>query len=84
MDSARRKFATELKQTNLKDLCALGGSKGAQTLLTCYVAPDEGTQREALAQRRRSDLGRGFRINGHRERTPGGDARARRQDRSPE
>jgi integrase len=50
--SLRRKFATELKQTNLKDLCALGGWKAAATLLTCYVAPDEGTQREALASRR--------------------------------
>jgi integrase len=50
--SCRRKFATELKQTNLKDLCELGGWKAPQTLLTCYVAPDEGTQREALAKRR--------------------------------
>ena len=50
--SVRRKFASELKQTNLKDLCELGGWKGAQTLLTCYVAPDEGTQRQALKQRR--------------------------------
>ena len=50
--SCRRKFATELKQTNLKDLCELGGWKGPQTLPTCYVAPDVGTQREALAKRR--------------------------------
>jgi hypothetical protein len=50
--SCRRKFATELKQRNLKDLCALGGWKAANTLLRCYIAPDEGTQREALAQRR--------------------------------
>jgi integrase len=50
--SCRRKFATELKQTNLKDLCELGGWKAAATLLTCYVAPDVGTQREALAKRR--------------------------------
>jgi len=50
--SCRRKFATELKQTNLKDLCALGGWKATQTLLTCYVAPDQATQREALATRR--------------------------------
>jgi integrase len=50
--SCRRKFATELKQTNLKDLCELGGWKAPATLLTCYVAPDEGTQREALKQRR--------------------------------
>jgi integrase len=50
--SVRRKFASELKQTNLKDLCELGGWKAPQTLLTCYVAPDVGTQREALAKRR--------------------------------
>jgi len=28
------------------------GRKAAETLLTCYVAPDEGTQREARKQRR--------------------------------
>jgi len=28
------------------------GWKAPQTLLTCYVAPDVGTQREALAKRR--------------------------------
>ncbi len=51
--SVRRKFASELKQTNLKDLCALGGWKAAATLLTCYVAADDGTQCDALAQRRK-------------------------------
>ena len=50
--SVRRQFASELKQTNLKDLFALGGWKAAQTLLTCYVAPDPATQREALEMRR--------------------------------
>jgi len=50
--SVRRKFASELKQTNLKDLCEVGGWKAPATLLTCYVAPDEGTQHEALKQRR--------------------------------
>ena len=50
--SVRRQFASELKQTNLKDLCELGGWKAAHTLLTCYVAPDPATQREALKKRR--------------------------------
>jgi integrase len=50
--SLRRKFATELKATPLKDLCALGGWKEPTTLLTCYIRPDEATQRQALAQRR--------------------------------
>ena len=50
--SLRRKFATEMKETPLKDLCALGGWKEPTTLLTCYIRPDEATQRQALAQRR--------------------------------
>ena len=36
----------------VKDLCALGGRRAANTLLTCYVAPDPATQREALEKRR--------------------------------
>ena len=47
----RRQFATEVKAVNLKDLCNLGGWKNPQTLLKCYVQPDEATQREALASR---------------------------------
>ncbi len=50
--SLRRKFATELKQTPLKDLCYLGGWKEPQTVLKCYQRPDELTMREALAGRR--------------------------------
>ena len=38
----RRKFATELKDVPLPDLCALGGWKDAKTILTCYQAPDSG------------------------------------------
>ena len=49
--SLRRKFATEMKQAPLKDLCQLGGWKSAQTVLTCYQQPDEVTQRQALATR---------------------------------
>ncbi|MEJ7810399.1 MAG: site-specific integrase [Gemmatimonadaceae bacterium] len=50
--SLRRTFATEMKATPLKDLCYLGGWKNPQTLLTCYVQPDEETMRDALAKRR--------------------------------
>jgi integrase len=51
--SLRRKFATEMKHTPLKDLCALGGWKDHQTLLTCYQRPDAVTMRAALEQRMR-------------------------------
>jgi integrase len=50
--SLRRKFATDLKHVPLPDLCALGGWKDPQTILTCYQQPDERTMRQALAQRR--------------------------------
>jgi integrase len=49
--SLRRKFATELKSTPLKDLCAMGGWKNPQTVLTCYQYADEETQRAAMAKR---------------------------------
>ncbi len=49
--SLRRKFATELKATPLKDLCYLGGWKDPQTVLKCYQRPDEDTMRTALASR---------------------------------
>jgi len=48
----RRKFATELKNLPLKDLCYLGGWKDPKTLLTCYQQPDEEIMREALLTRR--------------------------------
>jgi integrase len=50
--SLRRKFATELKHTPLKDLCYLGGWKEPQTVLRCYQRPDESTMREALEGRK--------------------------------
>jgi len=51
--SLRRKFATELRNTNLRDLCDLGGWKSIQTVLSCYVRPDEKSQRTALEERPR-------------------------------
>jgi integrase len=51
--SLRRKFATDLRNTNLRDLCDLGGWKSSATLLTCYITPDEKSQRTALAERPR-------------------------------
>lgn len=51
--SLRRQFATEMKHTPLKDLCALGGWKDPQTVLKCYQRPDPVTMRKALAGRTR-------------------------------
>jgi len=50
--SLRRKFATELKDEPLKDLCQLGGWKNPQTVLKCYRTADEESMREALSRRR--------------------------------
>lgn len=51
--SARRKFASELKDTNLRDLAYMGGWKNPQTVLLVYQQPDLELQREALATRRK-------------------------------
>jgi integrase len=51
--SLRRKFATELKGTPIKDLCALGGWKDPKTILEHYQRPDSATMRQALEHRRR-------------------------------
>jgi integrase len=50
--SLRRKFATELKEIPLKDLCELGGWKSHETILKCYQSADEDTMREALKTRK--------------------------------
>jgi integrase len=51
--SLRRKFATELKLVPLKDLCALGGWKSPETVLTCYQQADAVTMQRALDTRQR-------------------------------
>lgn len=51
--SLRRQWATEMKETPLKDLCYMGGWKNPMTVLTCYQQPDTETQREALGRRKR-------------------------------
>ena len=51
--SARRKFASELKGTNLRDLAYMGGWKNPQTVLMVYQQPDMEVQREALAARKK-------------------------------
>ena len=51
--SLRRQFATEMKHAPLKDLCALGGWKSPQTVLTCYQRADAVSMQQALAARRR-------------------------------
>ncbi len=50
--SLRRRFATDLKDTPLKDLCELGGWKDPATVLSCYQRADEQTMRAALERRR--------------------------------
>ena len=49
--SLRRKFATELRNAPLKDLCELGGWKDPNTILKCYQQADEAAMRTALAKR---------------------------------
>ena len=51
--SLRRQSATEMKHAPLKDLCALGGWKSPQTVLTCYQRADAASMQQALATRRR-------------------------------
>ena len=54
--SLRRKFATELKDAPLRDLCYLGGWKEPTTVLTCYQHPDRETQRSALERRKKVNV----------------------------
>ncbi len=54
--SARRKFASELKSTNLRDLAYLGGWKNPQTVLLVYQQPDLELQRDALASRQKMSV----------------------------
>ena len=49
--SMRRKFASELRNAPLRDVCDLGGWKSAATVLTCYQTPDPISMRRALASR---------------------------------
>jgi len=49
--SARRKFASELKATNLRDLAYMGGWKNPETVLRVYQQPEIEVQRQALATR---------------------------------
>jgi hypothetical protein len=51
--SARRKFASGMKSTNLPYLAYLGGWKNPQTVLTVYQQPEMEVQREALAGRKK-------------------------------
>jgi integrase len=49
--SLRRKFATDLKGIPMSDLQALGGWRDHNTILKCYIRPDEATMRKALIER---------------------------------
>jgi integrase len=50
--SVRRKFASELKNTNLRDLAYMGGWKNPETVLRVYQQPEIELQRQALAGRK--------------------------------
>lgn len=55
--SLRRKFANDLKDMPMKDLCALGGWKDERTVLKCYQKADEDRMRRALESRRALSAG---------------------------
>lgn len=46
--SLRRRFANDLKTTNLRDLFGLGGWKSPQTVLTIHQQPELAVMWEAL------------------------------------
>jgi integrase len=47
----RRKFATELRQEPLRDICDLGGWKNPETVVQCYQQSNEADLRAALKRR---------------------------------
>ena len=47
----RRRFATDLKQIPLRDLCDLGGWKDQDTVVKCYQTADEEDLRKAITSR---------------------------------
>ena len=55
--SLRRRFATDLKQIPLRDLCDLGGWKDPDTVVKCYQASDEEDLRKAIQARRTGQAG---------------------------
>ena len=68
--SLRRKFATELKATPLKDLCRLAGWKRQRTVLACYQRPDEATTREAFSGRQRAREGKATALDRRKQSGP--------------
>lgn len=59
--SLRRQWATEMKETPLKDLCYIGGWKSPMTVLTCYATNSRIRRRSGRrwARRKRSRAGAG-------------------------
>lgn len=47
----RKKFATELRQEPLRDICDLGGWKNPETVVQCYQQSNEAGLRAALKRR---------------------------------
>jgi integrase len=52
--SLRRKFATELREAPLRDLCDLGGWKDPDTVVRCYQGSTDAQLRGALERRKRA------------------------------
>ena len=68
LHSLRRKFATEMKDTPLRDLAHLGGWKCTNTVVMVYQQPDDETMRAALSRRTTLKSCDGDEVNGHNER----------------
>jgi integrase len=49
--SLRRKFATDRQDQPLKALCRAGGWKDHNTVMKCYIQPDEETLRAVVERR---------------------------------
>jgi len=62
--SFRRKLVQDLKHVPLAALAAIGGWKGPETILKCYMEADEHTMRRAVDEReKRRDAAENARID---------------------
>jgi integrase len=50
--SVRRHFASELRESPLRDICDLGGWKDPTTVVRCYQRPSEQAMRKAMENRK--------------------------------
>ena len=49
--SLRRKFASDLRNAPLRDVCDLGGWKSSEVVVRCYMTPDMDSMRQSLSSR---------------------------------